>query len=150
VLYLGGDRREKGYERARGLADTLAGQRLREIPPEDVPRLIAEHDIVLVPSRAEPFGLVAAEAIASGRWVVGANVDGLREIIVDGINGTLVDGDDFRSAVESVPNYDPFKIAKTVDRLSLVAHQDGMARVWADVWARKESSRRRRSKGDSA
>jgi 2-polyprenyl-3-methyl-5-hydroxy-6-metoxy-1,4-benzoquinol methylase len=140
VLYLGGNRTEKGYDRAVGLADTLAGQRLREVEPSEVPRLIAEHDIVLMPSRAEPYGLVAAEAIASGRWVVAANVDGLPEIVTDGLNGTLVDGDEFAEAVQQVPDYDPEHLAATAERFSLQRHQTGMARIWNDVVANRVAS----------
>jgi glycosyltransferase involved in cell wall biosynthesis len=47
-------------------------------------------DVVLVPSeRPEPFGLVAIEAMAAGRAVIAANHGGLREIVVDGVTGTL-------------------------------------------------------------
>lgn len=38
-------------------------------------------DIVLVPSRSEPFGLVAAEGMSRSRVVVAADVDGLSEIM---------------------------------------------------------------------
>jgi len=130
VLYLGGRQHHKGYDRALGIADTLVGPGLREIAPVDMPSIIAEHDVVLVPSRAEPFGLVAAEAIAAGRWVVAANVDGLREVVTDGLNGSLVVGDDFSSAVQSVPDYDPVLVASTADRFSLREHQRAMAALW--------------------
>jgi glycosyltransferase involved in cell wall biosynthesis len=133
VLYLGGSRHVKGYDRAVGLADTLAGQRLDEIEPAGVPALIAEHDVVLVPSRAEAFGLVAAEAIASGRWVVAANVDGLREVVTDGVNGTLVTGDDFADALRSVPEYDPYRVASAAKRFSLRVHQERMAALWDQI-----------------
>ena len=135
VLYLGGKRHHKGYDRAVGVADTLVGRRLRVVDPADVPRLIAEHDVVLVPSREEPFGLAAAEAIASGRWVVASNVGGLREVVTNGINGTLVDGDDFAKAVQNVPDYDPEAVAATATRFSLATHQQRMAEVWARVLA---------------
>jgi glycosyltransferase involved in cell wall biosynthesis len=133
VLYLGGRRHEKGHDRAIGLADTLAGQHLHEVAPEEVPALIASHDVVLMPSRREPFGVLAVEAIASGRWVVAANVDGLREIVIDGVNGTLVDGDEFAGALKDIPDYDAVKIAPTVHRFSLDAYQHGMAQVWDRV-----------------
>lgn len=38
-------------------------------------------DVVLVPSRSEPFGLVAVEAMVRGRVVVAADVDGLSEVM---------------------------------------------------------------------
>lgn len=50
-----------------------------------------EHmDIVVVPSRFEGFGLTAVEAMACGKPVVASRVDGLAEIIQDGITGVLV------------------------------------------------------------
>lgn len=133
VLYLGGRTPRKGYHIAVGLADTLVGPQLRELDPAEVPALIAEHDVVLVPSAAEPFGLVAAEAVASGRWVVAAAVGGLRDIIVDGVNGTLVEDGDFAGALARVPEYDPFQISPTVSRYSLPQWQASMARLWDEL-----------------
>lgn len=49
-------------------------------------------DALLVPSRSESFGLVAAEAQASGLPVVAANVGGLAYSVADGTSGVLVDG----------------------------------------------------------
>jgi glycosyltransferase involved in cell wall biosynthesis len=133
VLYLGGRNSRKGYEVAQRLADTLVGPWLRDVEPSQVPALIAAHDVVLVPSVAEPFGLVAVEAIASGRWVVASAVGGLREIVRDGVTGTLVSDGDFAGALDRVPDYDPFAIAPTVERYSLARWQEGMARVWGEV-----------------
>jgi glycosyltransferase involved in cell wall biosynthesis len=134
VLYLGGRNPRKGYDVAVGLADTLVGPWLRDLDPEEVPALIAAHDVVLVPSLAEPFGLVAVEAIASGRWVVASAVGGLRDIVTDGLNGTLVDDGDFAGALARVPDdYDPFAIAPTVAQYSLERWQASMAELWSEL-----------------
>ena len=133
VLYLGGRHERKGYEIAVELADTLVGPWLHEVPAEEVPSLIAAHDVVLVPSRAEPFGLVAVEAIASGRWVVASATGGLREIVVEGVNGTLVSDGDFARALAAVPDYDPEAVARTVERYSLARWQAAMAEVWDEL-----------------
>jgi D-inositol-3-phosphate glycosyltransferase len=61
-------------------------------------------DVLLVPSRSESFGLVAAEAQASGLPVVAARVGGLVYAIADGSSGILVDG------------YDPQMWAAAVER----------------------------------
>lgn len=50
--------------------------------------------VVAVPSRAEPFGNVAVEALLAQRAVVASEVQGLAEIIADGRTGVLVPPDD--------------------------------------------------------
>jgi D-inositol-3-phosphate glycosyltransferase len=47
-------------------------------------------DLVAVPSHSESFGLVAAEAQASGTPVVAAAVGGLCTVVEDGVSGILV------------------------------------------------------------
>ncbi|WP_125776417.1 D-inositol-3-phosphate glycosyltransferase [Antribacter gilvus] len=47
-------------------------------------------DLVAVPSHNESFGLVAAEAQATGTPVVAAAVGGLRTVVEDGVSGVLV------------------------------------------------------------
>jgi len=133
VLYLGGDVAEKGVDVARTLADTLVGPGIREVDPSDVPALIASHDVVLVPSRVEPYGLVAAEAIASGRWVVASAVGGLTDIVTDGVTGTFVRDGDFSGALAHVPDYDPVAVASDAERFSVERHRAGMRAIWERV-----------------
>lgn len=137
VLYLGGRNARKGYAVAAELADTLVGPWLKDVEPAEIPGLMAAHDVVLVPSVAEPFGLVAVEAIASGRWVVASDVGGLRDIVIDGVNGTLVADGDFRAALARVPDYDPAAVAATAGRFSLERWQAGMDRIWAELLAER-------------
>lgn len=138
VLYLGGRSSAKGYEVARELADTVAGPGVREIPPAEVPSLIAAHDVVLVPSLEEGFGVVAAEAIASGRWVVASSVGGLPEVVEDGVNGTLVGDGRFAEAIASVPDYDPQAVSGTAARFGLAVHQEAMRRLWEELMSRRK------------
>jgi glycosyltransferase involved in cell wall biosynthesis len=133
VLYLGGRNPRKGYEVAVELADTLVGPWLRDVQPAEVPELMAAHDVVLVPSLAEPFGIVAVEALAAGRWVVASDVGGLRDIVIDGVNGTLVSDGDFAAALARVPDYDPRAVAATAERYSLARWQRSMAELWDDL-----------------
>lgn len=57
---------------------------------DDAPRVMADLDVVAVPSWEEPFGLVVTEAMAMERPVVGYDSGALPEIIMDGIEGLLV------------------------------------------------------------
>jgi glycosyltransferase involved in cell wall biosynthesis len=50
-------------------------------------------DIVAVPSRNEPFGIVALEAWSAGKPVVASLAGGPREFTWHGVNGFLVDTD---------------------------------------------------------
>ena len=68
----------------------------------DVERLIAAADIVLVPSRYEPFGMVAAEAAAASKPVVASRVGGLREIVVDGETGLLFEPGDHEDLADKI------------------------------------------------
>jgi glycosyltransferase involved in cell wall biosynthesis len=133
VLYLGGAVEHKGVAIARQLADTLVGPGIDEVPPEEVPRLLAEHSVVLVPSLEEPYGLVAAEGIAAGRWVVARDVGGLREIVTPGVNGTLVADGDFAGALAAVPDYDPAAVAASAQRFDVERHRTGLAALWRRV-----------------
>jgi glycosyltransferase involved in cell wall biosynthesis len=137
VLYLGGATAAKGFDVARRLADTLVGPGLREVDPGGIPDLIAAHDVVLVPSAAEGFGLVAAEAIAAGRWVVASATGGLMEVVRDGVNGTLVSDGDFAGALARVPDYDPAAVAATAARFGIDESRAVIAELWMGLLARR-------------
>ncbi len=47
-------------------------------------------DVLVAPSRQEPFGTVLAEAMAAGTPVVATRVGGLDEVVADGVTGRLV------------------------------------------------------------
>ncbi len=58
---------------------------------EDLERYYQKASIVVIPSIwPENFGLVILEAMGAGRPVIGTNVGGISETIVDGVNGYLV------------------------------------------------------------
>lgn len=59
-------------------------------------------NVVVMPSLYEGFGLVAAEAMAAGLPVVGTRVDGLAEVIEDGVTGVLVDCGDVHSISKAI------------------------------------------------
>ncbi|MCA5893061.1 D-inositol-3-phosphate glycosyltransferase [Isoptericola sp. NEAU-Y5] len=59
-------------------------------PRETLVEYFRAADVVAVPSHSESFGLVAAEAQASGTPVVAAAVGGLQTVVLDGVSGILV------------------------------------------------------------
>ncbi len=60
------------------------------LPAEAIPQIMAEHDVLLVPSIwPEPLARVIQEGMAAGLAVIGTPVGGTPEIIEDGVNGLL-------------------------------------------------------------
>jgi glycosyltransferase involved in cell wall biosynthesis len=84
--------------KARDVADRV----LMLGPRSDISAIMRELDLLVVNSRAEPFGLVILEAMACGTPVLAASVDGIPEIIQHGINGWLVPPGDERMLAESI------------------------------------------------
>jgi glycosyltransferase involved in cell wall biosynthesis len=58
---------------------------------ESATALMRHMDVLVLPSYQEPFGTVLAEAMAVGTPVVATNVDGLPEVVRDGVSGRLVE-----------------------------------------------------------
>jgi glycosyltransferase involved in cell wall biosynthesis len=61
---------------------------------EDADALLQEADLACLPSRWEAFPYAALEAMAQGRPVVAARVDGLSELVLEGRTGLLVAPED--------------------------------------------------------
>jgi glycosyltransferase involved in cell wall biosynthesis len=59
-------------------------------------------DVLVLPSREEPFGTVLAEAMAVGTPVVATRVDGLPEVVRDGVTGRLVEPGDIGGLTAAV------------------------------------------------
>ena len=75
--------------------------------------LYSTADVDLVPSRREPFGLVAIEALACGCPVIATNQGGLTDIIHDDV-GTLVDVEDAEGLAKAIHKeiYHPDRAAR--------------------------------------
>jgi glycosyltransferase involved in cell wall biosynthesis len=81
----------------------------------NAPGLMRHLDVLVLPSYEEPFGTVLAEAMVVGTPVVATAVDGLPEVVRDGVTGRLIRPGE------------PDELAAAV--LEVLAHRDEMGRA---------------------
>lgn len=72
-------------KRAQNLPPSLTLRLLGRRTQSEVTALFAQADVVVVPSRSEPFGLVGLEAIAVGARLIVSNVGGLGETFASSV-----------------------------------------------------------------
>lgn len=116
-LTIAGDGAEKSnleaMARRLGIADCVEFRGW--VQPDRVPGLLNESTLVVMPSRYEPFGIVALQAAQMARPLVATRVGGLPEVVADGETGMLVRNDDADAMVTAI--------------LFLLEHSDAAARM---------------------
>jgi len=132
------------------LADSIATEHpsVRRLPPTsqaEVADWMRAADIVVAPSRREPLGLAAVEALACGTPVVASAVGGLQEVVRDGETGLLVPPGDVPALAAALLRLaDPALRARlaaaapaSVARHDIRTAAAEMAQVWLElgVWA---------------
>jgi glycosyltransferase involved in cell wall biosynthesis len=102
MLFIVGDGPDKAelQEKANRLGLDKYIRWFGALPQEEVFRLYAAMDVLVMPSLYEGFGLTAAEAMAAGLPVVGTRVDGLSEIIEENVTGYLLPAGDSHELVK--------------------------------------------------
>jgi glycosyltransferase involved in cell wall biosynthesis len=75
---------------------------LGALPPDEVAALYDSHDLFVMPSRMEPFGIVFAEALARGLPCIARDAYAMPEIVTPGLSGSLIVGDDERELAATI------------------------------------------------
>ena len=89
TLQLVGDGPER--KRIHGLVQTFGLDDCVQFLGErtDLPNVLRDADLFLLPSESESFGLAALEAMSCGVPVIASRVGGVPEVVVDGETGLL-------------------------------------------------------------
>ena len=129
-----GPQRQTLSERARrrGVTLHLPGA----VPHAELADWYRNARMVVVPSRREGFGLVAAEAAAMGRTVIGTRVGGIPTVVNDGISGVLIDPDDVEGLKDALLQADPRMGAlgpALVTQLSIDQHGRQLRQICEDL-----------------
>jgi glycosyltransferase involved in cell wall biosynthesis len=106
------------------------------VPPSEINDWYMRCRFVAVPSLREGFGLVAAEAAAASRAVVGTKVGGLEEIVDHGVSGLLVEPGDSRALATALLEVDAdwgLRGPDQVVQLSSARHGKQMRRLYEDL-----------------
>lgn len=104
LMYIG-RHSEKRAEFVRSLIDPSLQDRVAfsgAISQPALARAMQGSSVFALPSRVETFGMVYAEAMASGLPVVGGNATGIPEVVPDGEAGILVDANDVAAISQAV------------------------------------------------
>lgn len=75
---------------------------LGSLPPQEVAALYDSHDLLVMPSRMEPFGIVFTEALARGLPCVARDAYAMPEIVTPGLSGALMTGDDESELADTI------------------------------------------------
>ena len=82
------------------------------VQPADLPKLLAEHDIFVFPSRYDGWGVVVAEALAAGLPVLTSDRVGAHDLLTDEMGAVLpLEGAAFAAAIQRY--VDDTKLLKT-------------------------------------
>lgn len=118
--------------------------------------ILGHLDVLVLPSRQEPFGTVVAEAMAAGTPVVATRVDGLPELVTDGVTGALVEPGDTAALAVAVLRVLEDRAAmstaarESAERFGADAYAERVHDLLIDVLPGRRSEERRRGLHDGA
>lgn len=118
--------------------------------------ILGHLDVLVLPSLQEPFGTVVAEAMAAGTPVVATRVDGLPELVTDGVTGALVDPGDTAALAVAVLRVLDDRAAMSAaaraaaERFGADAYTDRLHDLLLDVLPGNRAEERRRGLHDGA
>ena len=81
---------------------------------QDIPEINKCADIAVLPSLREGLGLAGIEALASGVPVVGSNVQGIKDYVIDGVTGYLCEPTNVSAFAEKIKRLSNCELRKSM------------------------------------
>ena len=128
------------------------------VTPEEVENLMAESDVLVLPSLSEGMPVVGLRALAAGLAIAGSAIGGITDLVQDGVNGVLFPSDDLNAAEkalrEMLSSDDLLASMKragrsAAERFDLDQVAQTYERIFVDVLTRETGGRPGRRQGNS-
>ena len=106
------------------------------VSPREIGDWYFRASVVVVPSRREGFGMVAAEASAAGRAVVATKVGAMPQIVENKVSGLLIEPENTDALYEALISVDPALGSagpSKVAELGIDAHGQRVRRICEDL-----------------
>lgn len=113
------------------------GDRVQFVGAQQDPRpWFHASDVLVMPSAYESYGLVVLEAMACGMPVVATPVGCVPDVVVDGVNGTIVERtpESVLAGLERVASADSASLARAARRTAEENAWDGIATRYRDLF----------------
>jgi glycosyltransferase involved in cell wall biosynthesis len=133
VLFGPGD--EAGVRQLAGLVSREPRAEYRGgFPPEQLAEVLAEMDVLVLPSRVENYPLVLREALCAGVPVIATRTGGIPEIVAHGVDGLLCDPGSDAELAACMQAFvdDPGLVRQLRARLRPIKSMRQDAREWLD------------------
>jgi len=129
------------------------------VAPEEVEQLMAESDVLVLPSLSEGMPVVGLRALAAGLAIAGSRVGGITDLVEDRVNGVLFPPDDLDAAEEALREMlssddllaSMKKAARSLaERFDLQRVAETYEEIFLDVLAKKSGGRPEKPQENSA
>ena len=97
---------------------------LGTISNEQIPSLLQEHDILILPSIYDGWGAVVNEALLQGKYVICSNQCGAKALLRNHMNGTTFKAGNYKELAN--------QMLYCIDHISDIREQDDLRRKWAN------------------
>jgi glycosyltransferase involved in cell wall biosynthesis len=104
------------------------------LPRRELDRLLARADVLVMPSRSEPFGLIALEALARGTPAIVSRSSGVAEVVPRVLRADFVDAEELAAkiaALLALPRLRESQLASGAEALRALTWRAAGARLAA-------------------